>query len=100
MKLLVNGCSFTGGNDVIHDENGILTETPDYVWSNHTGIDTTNIAIAGNSNDKIIRTTLEHLSNNDDYDGVIIQWTALYRLERYIEPVSYTHLTLPTKRIV
>jgi hypothetical protein len=85
MKLLVNGCSFTGGNDVIHDENGILTETPDYVWSNHTGVDTTNIAIAGNSNDKIIRTTLEHLSNNDDYDGVIIQWTALYRLERYIE---------------
>ena len=84
MKLLVNGCSFTGGSDVIHDESGTLTPTPDYVWSNYTDVDTTNIAIAGNSNDKIIRTTLEHLSNND-YDGVIIQWSALYRLERYIE---------------
>jgi hypothetical protein len=85
MKLLVNGCSFTGGNDVIHDENGILAETPDYVWSKHTGVDTTNIAIAGNSNDKIIRTTVEHLSTNNNYDGVIIQWTALQRLERYLD---------------
>ena len=67
MKLLVNGCSFTGGNDNIHDENGNLNPTPDYVWSNHTGVDTTNISIAGNSNDKIIRTTLEHLKQNDMY---------------------------------
>ena len=85
MKLLVNGCSFTGGNDVVHNEEGLLAPIPDYVWSNHTGVDTTNIAIAGNSNDKIIRTTIEHLKQTDDYDGVIIQWTALYRLERYIE---------------
>ena len=85
MKLLVNGCSFTGGNDVVHDEEGVLAPIPDYVWSNYTGVDTTNIAIAGNSNDKIIRTTLEHLKQKDDYDGVIVQWTALYRLERYIE---------------
>ena len=85
MKLLVNGCSFTGGNDNIHDENGNLNPTPDYVWSNHTGVDTTNISIAGNSNDKIIRTTLEHLKQNDMYDGIIIQWTALHRFERYIE---------------
>jgi len=85
MKLLVNGCSFTGGNDVVHGEDGVLAPIPNYVWSNHMGIDTTNIAIPGNSNDKIIRTTLEHLATNDNYDGVIIQWTALYRLERYIE---------------
>tara|TARA_B100001287_G_scaffold193641_1_gene163726 strand:- start:1000 stop:1758 length:759 start_codon:yes stop_codon:yes gene_type:complete len=85
MKLLINGCSFTGGNDVIHNEFGDLVDTPDYVWSNHTGVQSTNLAIAGNSNDKIIRTTLEHLKQNDNYDGVIIQWTALYRLERYIE---------------
>ena len=85
MMLLVNGCSFTGGNDVVHDEEGVLAPIPDYVWSNYTGVDTTNIAIAGNSNDKIIRTTLEHLKQKDDYDGVIVQWTALYRLERYIE---------------
>ena len=64
MKLLINGCSFTGGNDVIHNEFGDLVDTPDYVWSNHTGVQSTNLAIAGNSNDKIIRTTLEHLKQN------------------------------------
>ena len=28
MKLLVNGCSFTGGNDVVHDEEGVLASYP------------------------------------------------------------------------
>ena len=85
MKLLINGCSYTGGNDVVHDEFGVLAPPPEYVWSKHMNVPTTNIAIAGNSNDKIMRTTIEHLKKNDTYDGVIIQWTALFRLERYIE---------------
>jgi hypothetical protein len=85
MKLLVNGCSFTGGHDVIHNEDGILAPPPDYVWPMQCGEEHVNLAIGGNSNDKIIRTTLEHLETNNNYDGIIIQWTALYRLERYIE---------------
>ena len=31
------------------NEFGILNSTPDYVWSNHMGIDTTNIAIPANT---------------------------------------------------
>lgn len=84
MKLLVNGCSFTGGHDVIHNEDGILAPPPDYVWPTHCG-EHVNLAIGGNSNDKIIRTTIETLEQDNSFDGVIVQFTGLYRQEQYLE---------------
>jgi len=87
MKILINGCSFTGGTDVIHDENtGLLNNQNQFTWANEFTQDyeVTNLAIGGNSNNKILRTTLEELQCND-YDFVIIQWTGIYRTERFSE---------------
>ena len=46
-----------------------------------------NIAIGGNSNDKIFRTSVEELDKNF-YDLVIIQWTAIHRKERYSDRIK------------
>ena len=32
--LLINGCSWSGGHEDIHDKNGNLNPQPNYVWPN------------------------------------------------------------------
>lgn len=99
MNLFVNGCSFTGGTDITHDEKtgNILRRPPKYIWSNviynnlilpkYKDSSYTNLAIPGNSNDKIIRTTLEYFYKNDVPKNTIaiIQLSAIHRSEFFIE---------------
>ena len=91
--LLTNGCSWTGGHEKIHDEDtGELAPQPDYVWPNQLATrmpDYTvkNIAIGGNSNDKICRQAIEYIENNQ-VDAVMIQWTAMHRKEVYVDNVQ------------
>lgn len=90
MKIYVNGCSFTGGTEVIHDEvTGKLTNNVESTWATYLGddFDVTNHAIGGNSNNKILRTSIEEL-NKTKYDFVIIQWTGIHRTERYSEFIN------------
>tara|TARA_B100001939_G_C16945659_1_gene620178 strand:- start:811 stop:1623 length:813 start_codon:yes stop_codon:yes gene_type:complete len=85
MKLLINGCSFTGGSEVIHDpETNLITNNGQTTWADHfkEDFETNNVAVGGNSNDKIFRRTVEEL-NKESYDYAIIQWTAIHRKERY-----------------
>ena len=87
MKILTSGCSFTGGSDVIHDtKTGKLVNNNQITWVTHLAEqhDIKNIAIGGNSNNKILRTTVEELEHTE-YDFVIVQWTAIYRTERFSE---------------
>ena len=55
--LLTNGCSWSGGHENIHDENGNLNPQPNYVWPNKLTsripeYTVTNLAVGGNSNDE------------------------------------------------
>ena len=59
MNILINGCSFTGGSEVVHDEfTSMITNNGQKTWASHFEEQHTvnNIAIGGNSNDKIFRT--------------------------------------------
>ena len=72
--ILVNGCSFTSGE-----------ESP-IAWPSLI-VDTVNIAQAGASNDYILRTTVEYIEEHGA-DHVIIAWTSPHRIE-----ISQKHLT-------
>ena len=92
--LLTNGCCYTGGHDNIHDSQGNLNPPADYTWPNRLllknsleNYEVTNIAIGGNSNDKILRRTIEHIEKNK-VDAVIVQWTAMHRKELYFQPLG------------
>jgi len=80
-NLLVNGCSYTAGSGMAGGDNNISP----IVWSNHLAdrFDTVdNLAMGGESNDRIVRTTLDFCNNHDMTDyAVIIQWTSVYRSE-------------------
>lgn len=94
MKLFANGCSFTAGPDLIHDEDtGALSAPADYCWPyvlkeiSQNIDDVDNLAMAGNSNEKIVRTTLEYFDkNSSDNTVAVIQFSALHRLEFYLDP--------------
>ena len=90
MNILINGCSFTGGSNVVHDENtGMISNSGQTTWATLFEENNTvnNIAVGGNSNDKILRRTVEALDEKL-YDLVIIQWTAIHRKERYSDRIS------------
>ena len=108
--LLINGCSWSGGHEDIHDKNGNLNPQPNYVWPNKLtsrirDYSITNLAVGGNSNDTILRQAIEFIDNNP-VDAVIIQWTAMHRKEVYFEPVgewgnlcNYFELIDPTDKL-
>ena len=90
MRILISGCSFTAGDLVIHHpETGLIIDNEQPTWVEHLtrvfNADVNNVALGGNSNDKICRKAFEELYDPTDpgYDYVIIQWTALHRQERY-----------------
>ena len=88
MNLFVNGCSFSAGHGEVHDEQGNLTPPLDYVWSNQIADKfdkVTNYALAGGSNDRILRTTMEYFSKGPVDTIAIIQWTSPIRFEVYNE---------------
>lgn len=88
MKLFVNGCSFSAGHDDVHTESGKLAPPSDYVWANtikNNFDDVTNLSVAGSSNDRIVRTTLDYFEHNSSQDIIaVIQWTSPFRFEQYV----------------
>ena len=88
MNLFVNGCSFSAGHGEVHDQQGKLLPPLDYVWSNQIKDkfdSVTNYALAGGSNDRIFRTTMEYFSKDPTDTIAVIQWTAPIRFEVYNE---------------
>ncbi len=74
--ILVNGCSFTSGE-----------ESP-VAWPSLIP-GSVNIAVAGASNDYIVRSTVNYVNNTKEYPvKVIIAWTSPNRIE-----ISKNHLT-------
>lgn len=95
MRLLVSGCSFSAGANLTHVEDGktyedLICDKKDegFLWPNliadANDYELHNISIPGNSNDKIIRQTLEWLEKNGTEDTIaVIQFSSLYRKEFY-----------------
>lgn len=76
MLLLTNGCSFTEGYDLPS-----LTDSWPFVVSQTMAIEIKNLAVGGDSNDRIYRTTIEYLNTNPPPDIVVIGWTGFCRSE-------------------
>lgn len=74
--ILTNGCSFTEGYDLPYEQN----PWPHHL-SNDLNVDFKNIALGGNSNKKIFRSTLEEIVKGCDPSLVIIGWTMHNRTE-------------------
>jgi lysophospholipase L1-like esterase len=77
MKILTVGDSFTYGDELQDRE---CTAWP-YVLGNLTNSQVTNIGKSGCGNQSILRRTLEHISESNSYDMVIIGWTSPGRIE-------------------
>jgi hypothetical protein len=83
-NLLFNGCSYTNGSELQGKENNyeyrrlhrfshLIGEKMDKTYEN--------IALGGNSNDRIVRTTIEWFEKGNTCDLAIIQFTLISRHE-------------------
>jgi hypothetical protein len=76
MSLVANGCSFTEGYDL-----GDKT----MAWPSKLGkllnLDVHNLAVGGGSNDRIFRTSIQHLHLTEDIEFLVIGWTGIARSE-------------------
>jgi len=80
--LWVNGDSHTAGAHA-HDD---IVDTFAKQLADHYNIGHTNIAVAGGSNQRIIRTTIEALPNLDPKDTfILIGWSSWERTEWYFD---------------
>jgi len=84
-RLIVNGCSFTYGQELEDPQNqcwGKLT-------ADKLGIPFTNLAVSGAGNDRIYRTTTDHLyQSNDERPLYIIAFSYSARREEYFEDIK------------
>jgi hypothetical protein len=84
MSLVANGCSFTEGYMLAHKK---------MAWPFQLGkmLNTTvhNLAIGGGSNERIFRTSIQHLHLNQDVDVLVIGWTGIARSEIPLHNGSY-----------
>lgn len=103
MKLFVNGCSYSYGGNIypLYDDDKLITfytETDvnkqrlSNIWSYHLGKnlgvkEVVNYSLCSNSNEAILRTSLDYLDNLSDYNDlrVVIQWSNPDRFEFYDE---------------
>lgn len=92
MNLYINGCSFSFGSvptfDHDHNGNTVISKPFPEVYQYHLEPyfgKTVNQSIAGASNDRIVRKTLDFFSNRYDHSNwlAVIQWTSPYREEVY-----------------
>ena len=88
MSLVANGCSFT---------QGYYLDDKTMTWPNVLGkmLNTTvsNLAIGGGSNDRIFRTSTQHLHLNQKIDFLVIGWTGIARSEIPLHNGSYLKIT-------
>jgi len=85
--ILINGCSFTEGYDLEDINDNWPTQ-----FSKLTNQDIINLALGGASNERIFRTTIEWLVNNNVPEHVIIGWTGHNRNELSHELGMYVRL--------
>ena len=75
-KVLFSGCSFTANCGFYHN-NRIKYHWPT-LFANEFGLDPTNIAISGSSNQEIFRRTIEKIFL-EKFDLVVVMWSSLSR---------------------
>jgi hypothetical protein len=83
-NFLFNGCSFTEGSELEgknKDYEYRNQKRYSHIISEITGKTYDNIAIAGNSNDRIVRETINWFYRGNTCDTVIIQFTNILRTE-------------------
>jgi len=84
MSLVANGCSFT---------EGYCLGDKTMAWPSRLGkmlnTNVHNLAIGGGSNDRIFRTSIQHLHLNQDVDVLVIGWTGIARSEIPLHNGSY-----------
>jgi len=91
MILYTNGCSFTRGHGEVHNTEGQLNPPAKYVWANQIRNHFDDViisALAGGSNDRILRTTMEYFSKPRQNHVAVIQWTSPLRYEVYVDLVK------------
>lgn len=88
MSLVANGCSFT---------EGYYLDDKTMSWPSCLGkmlnVNVHNLAVGGGSNDRIFRTSVEHLHLAQDTDLLIIGWTGIGRSEIPLHNGSYLKIT-------
>jgi hypothetical protein len=88
MSLVANGCSFTEGY-YLNDKT--------MAWPSLLGkmlnTDIHNLAVGAGSNDRIFRTSSQHLHLNQDIDFLVIGWTGIGRSEIPLHNGSYLKIT-------
>ena len=88
MSLLANGCSFT---------EGYYLSDKKLSWPFCLGkmldIDVCNLATGGGSNDRIFRTSIQHLYLNQNINFMIVGWTGVSRAECPLYNGSFLKIT-------
>jgi hypothetical protein len=87
MSLVANGCSFTEGYD-LSDK----TMSWPFRLGKMLNTDVHNLAIGGGSNDRIFRTSVQHLHLTQDIDFLVIGWTGIARSEIPLHNGSYLRI--------
>ena len=94
MNLYINGCSFSFGSvpafDTDKSGNTVVAEPFPEVYQHHLAPyfgQIVNHSIAGASNDRVLRKTLDFFSKRYDRSNwlAVIQWTSPYREEVFPE---------------
>jgi hypothetical protein len=92
MSLLANGCSFT---------EGYYLSNKQLSWPSCLGkmldVDVCNLAVGGGSNDRIFRTSIQHLHLNQNIDFMVVGWTGISRVEIPLHNGSFLKITLNSK---
>jgi len=88
-KILFHGCSITWGDELEDREN----ERYSKLICNNFGIDENNIALCGNSNDRIVREAIEYLEK-EKVDIVVLQFTVHSRME-WFDRQGFLHRFTP-----
>ena len=103
MKILFHGCSITWGDELEDREN----ERYSKLVCDKLGVEENNLANCGNSNDRIVRETIEYLKTSK-VDVVVMQFTVHSRIEwfdkegwihRFTPQLTSTHGKLKLKGI-
>ena len=92
MLLLANGCSFTEGYYL----SDIKLSWP-FCLGKMLDIDVCNLAQGGGSNDRIFRTSIQHLYLNQNIDFMIVGWTGLALSEIPLHNGSFLKIKLNGK---
>ena len=89
MKILFHGCSITWGDELEDREN----ERYSKLVCDKLGVEENNLAQCGNSNDRIVRETIEYLQTSK-VDVVVMQFTVHSRME-WFDKQGFPHKFTP-----